>query len=161
MKNRVIMLLLLSSLATSLTVGCAISSSKNKDIIDDELIVEEVIDEPEAQNEVEEEEISDALIYLGEFQLTAYCDCPICQEEWVGTTALGVAPTEEWTIAVDPDIIPLGSIVYIDGFSHAFRAEDVGGMINENHIDIFVGSHEECYNEIYNRYADVWMEVLD
>lgn len=97
------------------------------------------------------------LLYLGEFLLTGYCDCPICQEEWVGTTALGVAPTEEWTIAVDPDIIPLGSFVWIDG--HRYRAEDVGGAINDNHIDMFMPSHEDCYQDICNGYKDVYLEV--
>ena len=102
----------------------------------------------------EKEEESD-LIYLGEFLLTGYCDCPICQEEWVGTTALGVAPTPEWTIAVDPDVIPLGSYVVING--HTYRAEDVGGMINYNHIDIFCSSHEECYSDFCNGYTEVYL----
>ena len=100
---------------------------------------------------------SSELEYLGEFLITGYCDCPICQEEWVGTTALGVPPTEEWTIAVDPDVIPLGSYVWIDG--HRYRAEDVGGAINYNHIDMFMHSHEECYDEICNGYKDVYIEV--
>lgn len=105
------------------------------------------------------EETADDLIYLGEFKLTGYCDCYECQEEWVGTTALGVAPTTEWTIAVDPDVIPLGSIVVIDGFDNIFRAEDVGSMINSNHIDIFCSSHSECFNEIYNR-RDVKVYII-
>ena len=103
------------------------------------------------------EDTKEELIYLGEFLITGYCDCPICQEEWVGTTAIGVAPTEEWTIAVDPDVIPLGSYVWIDGFDHVFRAEDVGAAINYNHIDVFCSSHDECYESIYNRYTDVYI----
>jgi len=98
----------------------------------------------------------DNLIYLGQFRLTAYCDCVKCQEQWVGTTAMGVAPTVNHTIAVDPSIIPLGSIVYIDGMRYV--AEDVGGAIKGNHIDVFVGSHEETYSNEYNRYADVYIE---
>lgn len=104
--------------------------------------------------ELEKEENN--IVYLGEFLLTGYCDCPICQEEWVGTTALGIPPTEEWTIAVDTNIIPLGSYVWIDG--HRYRAEDVGGMINNYHIDMFMGSHEECYSEICNGYKNVYIE---
>lgn len=103
------------------------------------------------------EETSEDLIYLGEFKLTGYCDCYECQEEWVGTTALGVAPTTEWTIAVDPDVIPLGSIVVIDG--HEYRAEDVGGAINQNEIDMFMESHEACYQDICNGYKDVYLKA--
>ena len=99
----------------------------------------------------------DNLRYLGEFKLTGYCDCEECQEEWVGTTALGYAPEEEWTVAVDPDVIPLGSYIWING--HRYFACDVGGMINENHVDIFCGSHEECYSDFCNGYADVYLEV--
>ena len=52
---------------------------------------------------------------IGEFLLTGYDDCPLCQEEFVGTTALGVAPTVQHTVAVDPKVIPLGSHLLIDG----------------------------------------------
>lgn len=100
-------------------------------------------------------EENNQLIYLGEFKLTGYCDCESCQEEWVGTTAIGVKPTVNHTIAVDPDIIPLHSHVIING--QEYVAEDVGGMINNNHIDIFVGSHEECYSDYCNGYADVYL----
>ena len=54
---------------------------------------------------------------LGLFRLTAYDDCYECQEEFVGTTALGVAPRPNHTIVVDPDVIPLGTRVYIPAYS--------------------------------------------
>lgn len=115
-------------------------------------------EQPEVVEVQEEEEVTGPqLVSLGVFRLTGYCDCPICQEEWVGTTALGVAPTEHNTIAVDPDVIPLGSYVWINGTR--YHAEDVGGMINENHIDVFCGSHEECYSDFCNGYAEVYLEV--
>ena len=96
----------------------------------------------------------DSMTYLGEFEITRYCDCPICQGEWVGTTALGVEPTVDWTIAVDPDIIPLGSTVMING--NIYRAEDTGSAIIGNHVDIFTESHEECF-EKFNGYTDVYL----
>lgn len=46
------------------------------------------------------------------------------------------------TIAVDPDIIPLGSTVKIEG--QEYVAEDTGGAIKGNRIDIFVSSHDEA-----------------
>lgn len=101
------------------------------------------------------EKKEDNLTYLGSFLLTGYDDCPVCQEEWVGTTALGIKPTTNNTIAVDPSVIPLGSYVMINGVK--YHAEDVGGMIKGKHIDIFVGSHEECYSDFCNGYADVYL----
>ena len=52
-------------------------------------------------------------IYLGEFRITSYCNCVICCEQWAGfgTTASGTHVTEGRTIAVDPNVIPLGSKV--------------------------------------------------
>jgi len=46
------------------------------------------------------------------------------------------------SIAVDPDLIPLGSMVYIDAYRNTaghgwFRAEDVGGAIIGRHVDVY------------------------
>lgn len=93
--------------------------------------------------------------YIGEFLLTGYDDCPLCQEEFIGMTALGVAPTVQHTVAVDPKVIPLGSHLLIDGVEYV--AEDVGGAIKGYHIDIFVGSHEETFDSFCNKTADVYL----
>lgn len=91
---------------------------------------------------------------LGLFRLTAYDDCYECQEEFIGITALGVAPRPNHTIAVDPNVIPLGSHVLINGIEYV--AEDVGGGVKGNHIDVFVGSHAETYSPQFNTYAEVF-----
>lgn len=93
--------------------------------------------------------------YIGTFLLTGYDDCYLCQEEFVGITALGVSPRANHTIAVDPKIIPLGSRVLINGIEYV--AEDVGGGVNGNHIDIFVGSHAETFSDYCNGYAEVYL----
>ena len=93
--------------------------------------------------------------HLGTFLLTGYDDCYLCQEEFVGTTALGVPPRENHTIAVDPKIIPLGTHVLINDVEYV--AEDVGGGVNQNHIDIFVGSHAETFSDFCNGYAEVYL----
>jgi 3D (Asp-Asp-Asp) domain-containing protein len=41
------------------------------------------------------------------------------------------------TVAVDPSVIPLGSRLLIDGYDMVFVAEDTGGGIRGNHVDIF------------------------
>lgn len=91
---------------------------------------------------------------IGVFRLTGYDDCYECQEEYVGTTALGVTPQPYHTIAVDPGVIPLGSHVIINGIEYV--AEDVGGGVGGNHIDIFVSSHAETYSDYCNGYAEVY-----
>lgn len=93
--------------------------------------------------------------YLGTFLLTGYDDCYECQEEYVGTTALGVAPQPYHTIAADISIIPLGTHVLINGIEYV--VEDVGGGVNGRHIDIFVGSHEETFSSYCNGYAEVYL----
>lgn len=57
-----------------------------------------------------------------------------------GRTATGVKAVEGRTIAVDPNVIPLGWWVYIDGVGYR-RAEDVGGAIVGNKIDVFFNSN--------------------
>lgn len=46
-------------------------------------------------------------------------------------------------IAVDPDFLPLGSLVFIPGYGNA-AAEDVGGGVRGNLIDIAFDTHEEA-----------------
>ena len=52
-------------------------------------------------------------------------------------------------IAVDPNIIPLGSRVYLeypDGTGHYAVAEDTGGAIKGNRIDIAMSSVAKAYD---------------
>lgn len=82
------------------------------------------------------------------FSCTAYCSCRICCGSYspevrggVAHTATGTVPEEGRTIAVDPTVIPYGTKVYIDGLG-VYIAEDCGGAIKGNHIDIYFSSHE-------------------
>ena len=47
-------------------------------------------------------------------------------------------------IAVDPEVIPYGSLVYIPEFDKTFIAEDCGGAIKGKRIDIFMDSETKC-----------------
>lgn len=70
--------------------------------------------------------------------MTAYgSDCIGCS----GITASGTVPEKGRTIAVDPDVIPLGSEVMIDG--QVYIAEDTGGAIKGNKLDLFVGTEAD------------------
>jgi 3D (Asp-Asp-Asp) domain-containing protein/peptidoglycan hydrolase CwlO-like protein len=63
-------------------------------------------------------------------------------------TAMGLKPIRDpeglSTIAVDPDVIALGTKVYIPGYGLAICA-DTGGSIKGNKIDIFLNSDSECF----------------
>ncbi|MFV9511743.1 ubiquitin-like domain-containing protein [Tepidibacillus sp. LV47] len=67
----------------------------------------------------------------------------ITQYSGGGYTYLGTRPTPGRTIAVDPNVIPLGWWVYIEGFGLR-RAEDIGGSVKGNMIDIYVDSRESA-----------------
>lgn len=61
-----------------------------------------------------------------------------------GIAADGTPAIPYATIAVDPDVIPLGSIVHVPGFGE-MRANDTGGAIIGNRIDICMGDNESCF----------------
>lgn len=90
---------------------------------------------------------------LGRFKLTAYCACPkCCGASADGLTYTETVATQGRTIAVDPDVIPLGSVVVING--RKYVAEDIGGAIDGKRVDIFFDSHAEAL-EFGVQYADV------
>ena len=76
-----------------------------------------------------------------QFTAYAYCACTKCCGKWArGITASGTTATEGRTIAVDPDVIPLGTHVYVNG--REYIAEDTGSGINDRTIDVFFESHQ-------------------
>lgn len=88
------------------------------------------------------EERAPELVSIGEFRVTAYCPCVKCCGKSDGITATGTQATQGRTIAVDPDVIPYGTAVYIDGVEYI--AEDCGGAIKGNCIDIFFYNHADA-----------------
>ena len=99
------------------------------------------------------------LVYLGDFKLTHYC----CEERehicgtGTGITATGTHVTAGRTIAVDPDVIPYGTQVYIEGYGWR-TAEDCGGAVNNKQIDIAVSTHDQAIN-MGTRSGGVWLLV--
>lgn len=92
---------------------------------------------------------------LGVHKLTFYCPCARCNGVTGARTASGTVPAEGRTIAVDPSVIPLGSRVYIEGYGE-FIAEDTGGVIKNDKIDIFVSSHDHAL-ALGVQYANVYL----
>ena len=92
---------------------------------------------------------------LGRFSLTWYSPFELGKPEEKLRTSTGTRPKEGRTIAVDPKVIPYGSIVYIQDYGY-FIAEDCGGAIKENRIDIYTKSHEYALQQ-GRKVANVWV----
>lgn len=73
----------------------------------------------------------------GTFRITAYCQS-------------GVTRSGEWTrpgvVAVDQNVIPLYSSVWIEGWDEPFTALDTGGGVRGNHVDIYMTSCRDAIN---------------
>ncbi len=59
-----------------------------------------------------------------------------------GYTADGAVAGPE-SVAVDPSVIPLGTEIYVPGIGNR-TADDTGGMIIGNHIDIWEPTYGQC-----------------
>lgn len=109
--------------------------------IEKEVVVENIV----------KQELTDmSMTYIGDFRLTAYCPCEICCEQWaaspvnkVGSCEVGVY--QGTSIAVDPDKIPYGSKVYIEGVGVRI-ATDCGGAIQGNRIDVYFSNHQDAWD---------------
>ena len=107
------------------------------------------------QAQAEAYEAIGAYQYIGECTVTYYCCEPyahICGDG-DGLTATGL-PVTPGVVAVDPEVIPLGSTVIIDG--QAYLAADTGGAVRGNHVDIAVATHQEA-EALGTTTADVWV----
>ena len=109
--------------------------------------------------ELEVEVVEQAPLFtLGEFKLTAYCPCKLCCNKDDGIPATGTQATQGRTVAVDPSVIPYGTVLIING--HEYIAEDCGGAIKGNKIDIFFNSHEEAL-DFGVQYAEVFVKAVE
>lgn len=88
--------------------------------------------------------------YLGNFKLTAYCNCAVCCGRWAGgPTASGKMPVQGRTIATG--VLPFGTKLNIGG--KIYTVEDRGTPYG--HIDIYMERHADA-EEFGVRYADVY-----
>ena len=120
------------------------------------------------ENELIEQALLENAVKLENVTMTHYCICKKCcgkslDDPGYGITASGRQATPYVSVAVDPDVIPLGADVlvdYGDGEIHYYRADDTGGAVKGNHIDLCVGSHQEAINLGVNS-VTVWVVPHD
>ena len=111
------------------------------------------------------------LIDLGRFKITLYCSCQKCCGQWAigrpvdefgqeivyGATGRELIP--DYSVGVDPNVIPYGSILIING--KEYRADDTGDLIGKRIIDVYSGSnHQEAWNKaaaMSSQYANVYL----
>ncbi len=80
---------------------------------------------------------SNTLSPVEEFYATAYC--------LNGITKSGV-PAAPGRVATDPDVIPLGSVIYIDSpiLGGIYQVFDTGSLVKGKIIDIFIPNYDKC-----------------
>ena len=109
---------------------------------------------------------------MGTFTATNYCPCRICCGEWADKrpkdengesivyTASGTRAQAGRTAAVDPAVIPMGSRILIrwpDGTEEEYVAEDRGGAIRGNRIDLYRDGHREALEAGMGE-CEVWID---
>lgn len=79
----------------------------------------------------------------GVFTITAYCPCEKCCGAYAnGYTATGAKATQGVTVAADPDVLPMGTEIELDG--HTYTVQDTGGAIAGYRLDLYFDSHEDA-----------------
>lgn len=88
-------------------------------------------------------------------------------EPGYGITSSGTKAVVGRTVAVDPEVIPLGSRLLIT-FPHEYRhldgvyiAEDTGSMIKGSSIDIFFGEDKKGSTDVYNKAMKFGVRVVN
>lgn len=92
---------------------------------------------------------------VGKFVLSWYTPVELKKPVDKLRTATGSKPKEGRTIAVDPRVIPYGTLVYIEGYGY-YIAEDTGGAIKGNRIDIFINDYNKAM-KLGRKTATVWI----
>ncbi|MDO5649390.1 MAG: 3D domain-containing protein [Gallicola sp.] len=114
--------------------------SAEKAPVKEEPVQEEPVQEQPVEKAPEKEEPvqgNNSGSYTTQMQATAYTATG-------NRTATGTVP-KKGTIAVDPDVIPLGTELYVEGYGNGV-AEDTGSAVKGNIIDLYMDSEQEARN---------------
>ena len=107
---------------------------------------------------------------LGTFKITAYCACEICCQHYalarpidetgnvIVIGASGEVLIPEYSVAVDPTVIPYGTTLYIE--DKKYIAHDCGYLVKDNSIDVYYIDHTTA-NQQGVQYLEVFIEVKE
>lgn len=99
------------------------------------IVAEPVKEIPKTEIKKEETPSQNSGSYTTKMEATAYTATG-------NKTATGTVP-KKGTVAVDPSVIPLGTELYVEGYGKGV-AEDTGGAIKGNIIDVYMDSEQEA-----------------
>ena len=140
----------------------------NENVEEERVIVEENVSQETIVNEEIKEEKKEEIVKnieippeeykeILEVKATAYCLCKKCcgkseshPEYGVTASGLKIIPgTNMKVIAVDTNVVPLGSRVYVEGLNGASDygyaiASDTGSAIKNKKIDLYMDTHEQA-----------------
>jgi len=154
---RLISLWLMSILVTIMVTTIIVEGDKVDEVIEVVEVEYIVLTEQEYEEEYNIQEVIE-MESLGEFNISAYCPCEICCGPYAdGITSSGERAIEGITIAADPNVLPEGSEVYIEGIGHRI-VQDTGGAIKGNKLDLFFNSHQDALN-FGRQHLEVFKEV--
>lgn len=74
---------------------------------------------------------------------TAYDPCYQCNYPYYGAPSYIGLPLAYGIIAVDPNVIPMGTKLYVEGYGEGIAA-DQGGAIKGNRIDLCFATHQQA-----------------
>lgn len=74
---------------------------------------------------------------------TAYDGCYECNKPYYGQPSYIGLPLARGIVAVDPQVIPMGTRLYVEGYGEAIAA-DQGNAIKGNRIDLFFDTHQQA-----------------
>ena len=69
-----------------------------------------------------------------------------CDTKPGALTKAGILPVIDFTVAADPRVLPIGTIIEIEGFTGPRLVHDIGGKVKGKHVDLFVGSCSTAIN---------------
>lgn len=113
----------------------------------------------------DKENTVESLVSIGTFEATAYDLYETPLNEVITSDGTDLRTTEENIIAVDPNIIPLGSKVYIEfpskpGYNGFYTARDTGSLIKQHRLDVFVNAvNAKEHETVTNMFGSCECEV--
>ena len=101
--------------------------------------------------------LSNYVCWEDTFTVTLYTTDPTeCSKKksnkFFGITYYGVRAVPYRTVAVDPEVVPLGSVMIDAETGEVFIAEDTGNKVKGRHVDLFIGQPTVNNNKLMSKW---------